>query len=216
LPAPGVAPGAVPGAGPGAAVAGGNVSSMGSDTVAGGATVTALPGGSQPVSSGGLSVPASQRLAAMAGVAEVPSARPTAEPDGPAPKITTSITGPGEVKVGDEFSVALQVDSDQPVKRARAQMRWDGAAFQLLGGDPGSAVPASSQAKVIGRTGGAQLDFNSPDDPIPGGGELIVLKFKALQARPATAFAAQLSVLGNSGTIVASSTPAPLSVAVTN
>ena len=106
------------------------------------------------------------------------------------------------------------MQTDQSVPRARAQMRWDSTAFQLQGGDPGSQVPSSSGAKVIGRAGGAQMDVTSSDDPLSGSGDLIVLKFKALQSRPSTAIAAQLSVMGNSGTIVASSTPSPLMISV--
>jgi general secretion pathway protein D len=196
-----------------------NVSSTGggSDAFVGSGAVATPAGmaGSQPASSGGLAVPPSQRLAALSGVAEVPSARP-AEPDGPAPKVASTLAGPSELKVGDEFTVTLQLETDQPLKRARTQLRWDASAFQLLGGDPGSAVPAESGTKVIGRPGGAQMDFNSTDYPVAAGGELVVLKFKALQARPSTAFAAQLSVMGNSGTIVGSSTPSPLSVKVGN
>jgi len=169
----------------------------------------------QPTSSGGLAVSPSQRLAALSGVAPVASARP-AVPDGPAPKLNATFSGPAEVKVGDEFSVSLQLESDQPVGKARAQVRWDASAFQLLGGDPGSGVPDADNAKVIGRPGGAQLDLNSPDDPMPGSGELIVLKFMALQARPNTAIAGQVSVLGSSGAIVGSSTPAPLALTVGN
>jgi len=37
-----------------------------------------------------------------------------------------------------------------------------------------------------------------------------------LQARPQTAIAAQVSVMGGSGVIVASSTPTPLTLSVTN
>jgi general secretion pathway protein D len=203
------------GAGPAGGGAPGNVSSTGGgESFSGNATGAGMASG-QPASSGGLAVPASQRLAALSGVAEVPSAR-SAEPDGPAPKVASTIAGPKEVKIGDEFTVTLQLETDQPVKRARTQMRWDASAFQLMGGDPGSAVPAESGTKVIGRPGGAQMDFNSADYPVAAGGELVVLKFKALQARPSTAFAAQLSVMGNSGTIVGSSTPSPLSMKVAN
>jgi hypothetical protein len=153
------------------------------------------------------------RLAAITGVSDVASARLQAS-DGPPPKLATTIAGPSSIKVGDEFTVTLQMQTDQPVPRARAQMRWDGAAFQLQGGDPGAQVPSSSGAKVIGRAGGAQMDVTSSDDPLSGSGDLIVLKFKALQARASTAIAAQLSVMGNSGTIVASSTPSPLMISV--
>jgi hypothetical protein len=155
------------------------------------------------------------RLAAITGVSAVPSAK-TAEPEGPAPKLSATVSGPTEVKVGDEFTVTLEVETDQPINRARAQVRFDGSAFQLLGGDPGGAVPASSGAKVIGRSGGAQLDATATSGDTINSGDLIVLKLKAVQARPQTAIAAQLSVMGSSGAIIASSTPTPLTISVGN
>ena len=196
-----------------------NVDSMGAGAAVGSSPAVGA-GYTSPApvqaSSGGLQVAPSAKLAAISGVAELPSAKP-AEPDGPAPKVTSSLNGPAEVKVGDEFTVSFALQSDQPVRRARAQVRFDGAAFQLLGGDPGGAVPASAGAKVIGRSGGAQMDANgSADDPLSASGDLMVLKFKALQARPSTAIAAQVSVMGGSGIIVGSSTPTPLTVSVGN
>ncbi len=44
----------------------------------------------------------------------------------------------------------------------------------------------------------------------------MVLHFKAVQARAQTAFAAQVTVMGGSGAIMGSSTPTPLTIAVTN
>ena len=158
----------------------------------------------------------SARLAALQGITEVPSGRPT-ESDGPQPHLTATLAGPSEIKVGDEFTVTLQLQADQNIARVRSQVRFDAAAFQLTGGDAGSVVPSSLDAKVSGRSGGAQLDVTAnSDNPISGNGELMVLHFKALQARPQTAFAAQVSVMGGSGAIMASSTPAPLTVSVSN
>ncbi len=158
----------------------------------------------------------SPRIAALQGITEVPSGRPT-ESDGPVPHATATLAGPAEVKVGDEFTVTLQLQTDQNIAKVRSQVRFDGAAFQLLSGDPGGMVPGSISAKVSGRSGGAQLDVTAPSDaPISGSGELMVLKFKALQARPQTAFAAQVTLMGGSGAIMASSTPTPLTVSVTN
>lgn len=187
--------------------------------VAVGSAATGGAGAAAPVmvASGGLQVAPSARLAAVTGgVAELPSAK-TTEPDGPAPKVSTTITGPAEVKVGDEFTVNFAMQSDVSVRHVRAQVRFDSSAFQLEGGDAGGAVPASAGAKVIGRGGGAQLDANaSADDPVNASGDLMVLKFKALQARPQTAIAAQLSVMGASGAIIGSSTPSPLTISVGN
>jgi len=184
------------------------------DTLGGGGTGTVTGGaGGMPVSPG--STAPSPRLAALQGITDVPSAK-TSDSDGPPPHPTATINGPSEVKVGDEFTVTLQMQTDQNMGRVRAQLRFESAAFQLLAGDPGSMVPDSSGAKVVGRPGGAQLDVTSTDQPLSGSGDLIVLKLKALQARPKTAIAAQISAMGSSGVIVGSATPTPLTISVSN
>ena len=109
------------------------------------------------------------------------------------------------------------LQTDQNISKVRSQLRYDAAAFQLVSGDPGGMVPGTAGAKVIGRSGGAQLDVTAPaGEFMSGSGEFMVLKFKALQARPQTAFAAQVTVAGGSGAILANSTPTPLTLAVTN
>jgi hypothetical protein len=145
----------------------------------------------------------------------VPSAK-ASESDGPPPHPTATLSGPSEVNVGDEFTVTLQLQTDQNIPRLRAQARFDGAAFQLLAGDPGSMVPDAAGAKVIGRQGGAQLEVTSTDEPLNGSGDLMVLKLKALQPRAQTAIAAQVSAMGSSGVIVGSATPTPLAISVSN
>jgi general secretion pathway protein D len=216
MPSAGSVGGVSAGLGSAAMSAAANVSSMDSDAAVGGAGRGSTEPTSAPAASGGMTVAPSAKLAAITGVSALPSAKP-AMPDGPAPHATSTLSGPAEVKVGDEFTVSFQMQTDQPVTHARAQVRFDGATFQLLGGDPGGAVPAASGANVIGRSGGAQLDVTTTaDDAISGSGDLMVLKFKALRARPQTAIAAQLSVMGGSGTIVASSTPTPLTISVGN
>jgi general secretion pathway protein D len=186
-----------------------NVDTTGTGAVTG--TATGIPGGGgAPVA-----VAPSQRLAALQGISEVPSAK-TTDSDGPPPHPTATLVGPSEVKVGDEFTVTLQMQTDQNVSRLRAQLRFDAAAFQLQAGDPGSMVPEASGAKVVGRPGGAQIDITSTDQPLSGSGDLIVLKLKAVQPRPKTAIAAQVSAMGSSGVIVGSATPTPLTIAVSN
>ena len=194
-----------------------NVNTGDSATVVGGSVSGgSVSGSGGTAASGGLQVPSNARLAALQGVGEVPSGRPT-ESDGPSPHPTTTLVGPSEIKVGDEFTVTLQLQTDQNIGKIRSQVRYDAAAFQLLSGDPGGMVPDSIGAKVSGRAGGAQLDVTAPaDQPLSGSGELMVLRFKAVAARPQTAFAAQVTVMGGSGAIMASSTPTPLTLAVTN
>ncbi len=184
------------------------------DTTGGGAATGAVTGSTAGAGAPGAVAP-SARLAALQGISEVPSGK-SADSDGPPPHPTAKLAGPSEVKVGDEFTVTLQLQTDQNVGRVRAQLRFDGAAFQLLAGDPGSMVPDSLGAKVVGRPGGAQIDVTSTDQPLSGSGDLMVLKLKALQARPKTAIAAQVSAMGSSGVIVGSATPEPLSISVSN
>ncbi len=186
-----------------------DVSTMGAP-----ATIVGSAGGASD-SSNPTGVP-SARIAALQGITEVPSGKPT-ESDGPVPHATATLVGPAEVKVGDEFTVTLQLQTDQNIARVRSQVRFDGAAFQLTGGDAGGIVPAALNAKISGRSGGAQLDVTAgSDNSISGSGELMVLHFKALQARAQTAFAAQVTAMGPSGAIMASTTPTPLTVAVSN
>jgi len=191
-----------------------NVSSMdattsGNSGISGGAMLAA-PG------AGAASGATSSRLAAFNGVTTpVPSAK--GADDGPVPHPVGTLNGPAEVKVGDEFTVTLQLQTDENIGHVRAQARFDGAALELEGGDAGSMVPSSVGAKVTGRSGGAQLDVTVPSDqPLSGSGDLMVLKFKALQARPQTAIAAQLTVQGGSGVTLASHTPTPLTLAISN
>jgi hypothetical protein len=169
-----------------------------------------------PVATVGSSAPGtpSARLAALQGVTAVPSGKPT-ESDGPIPHLSTSLVGPGDIKVGDEFTVTLQMQTDQGVSKVRSQLRYDAAAFQLVSGDPGGLIPDSTGAKVVGRSGGAQIEATMPSgDTINGNGELMVLKFKAMQARAQASFSAQVTVMGASGAIMANSTPTPLTLAV--
>ncbi len=178
------------------------------------AAATGVAGGTDTTVASGTPGTPSARIAALQGVTPVPSGKPT-ESDGPIPHLTTSLVGPSAVKVGDEFTVTLQMQTDQGVSKVRSQLRYDAAAFQLVSGDPGGLIPDSTGASVVGRSGGAQLEAAMPSgDTINGSGELMVLKFKALQSRPQTSFSAQVTAMGASGAIMANSTPTPLTLAI--
>jgi general secretion pathway protein D len=137
-------------------------------------------------------------------------------PQGPAPKAGLILSGPSDVKVGEEFTVTVELQTDQPLHRVRAQLRFDSATLQLTSAENGTLVPESSGAKVSKpMAGGAMLDATASDEaPIAGSGALMVLRFKALRARPMTAIAAQLAVVGTAGNSQATSTPSPLTLAV--
>ena len=189
-----------------------NVNTLdGSAPVGGAAMVNSAVEAGALTGATGSALPA--RVAALTGLTAVPAAK--VADDGPVPHLVSTLNGPSAVKVGDEFTVTLQLQTDQSVGHVRAQARFDSAALELEGADAGSQVAAAG-AKVVGRSGGAQLDATLPSDQgFSGSGDVIVLKFKALKAR-STAIAAQLSVQGASGVTLASSTPTPLTLTIGN
>jgi hypothetical protein len=129
--------------------------------------------------------------------------------------LTAVVEGPADAKVGDEFTVTVKVNSDQEVARVRGQLRFDVQGFQLVSSDSGSYVAALSDAKVISFAGGAQIDATAPEgQPFSGGGELMVLHFKAQQPRPQAAFAGQITAMNPSGAVAASTAATPLMMSV--
>ena len=153
--------------------------------------------------------------APIAPPAETPAQR--AAQQGPVPHPTLTLDGRGDVRVGDEFTVKVSMQSDDNVNHLRAQVRFDASTLKLLNSAAGDLVPSSINAKITTPPGGVQLDVAAPSDaPFHGAGGLMVLNFKALRARPTTAIAAQLAVLGTDGASIASNTPTPLTFAVTN
>lgn len=127
-----------------------------------------------------------------------------------------TISGPGDVKVGEEFDVQVQLSTQEPITRLRSQLRFDSSALQLLNASAGDVIPASAGNPTVSTRGaGAQLDVATPtEDPVLGTGTLMTLRFKATAPRPATNVAAMLNVLGGTGAAVGSSSADPLQIAV--
>ena len=127
-----------------------------------------------------------------------------------------NLEGPADTRVGDEFQVVLQLSSQQGITRLRSQLRFDAAALQLISATVGDVVPAAAGGPTVDtKGGGAQLDVvASPEDPVQGSGSLMILRFKALAARPATSIAAMVNVLGGTGAAVGSSAAQPLKIAI--
>ncbi|MHB8726477.1 MAG: secretin N-terminal domain-containing protein [Casimicrobiaceae bacterium] len=161
---------------------------------------------SQPV------VPATP--AAVAAAAAAMSA-PPAPPSGPIPHPTVTVDGPGETAVGQEFDVTVRMATDTGISRLRGQVRFDSTALQLISATAGDLVPSSAGSpNVDAKNGGAQLDVVANDDPVQGEGSLMLLRFKALTARPASAIVAQVSAMGTSGNAMANAASQPLSLAI--
>jgi general secretion pathway protein D len=181
----------------------------GAGEVSGGAglpTVGPRPSVSQPVVVTPTAAPASTPAA---------PAGPPAAPAGPTPHPTVTVEGPGETSVGQEFDVTVRMATDIAISRLRGQVRFDTSALQLISATAGDVVPSAAGSPTVDpKAGGAQLDVVASDDPIQGEGSLMLLRFKALAARPASAIAAQVSAMGPSGTALANAASQPLSVAI--
>jgi general secretion pathway protein D len=144
-----------------------------------------------------------------------PPAAPPAAPAGPPPHPTVTVDGPGEIAVGQEFDVTVRVATDIGISRLRGQVRFDSSALQLVSATAGDVVPASAGSPTVdAKSGGAQMDVVASDDPIMGEGSLMLLRFKALAARPASSIAAQISAMAPSGAAMANAASQPLSVAI--
>jgi general secretion pathway protein D len=188
-----------------------DVSTTGSDTVVG--APAAAP--SNAATAAAVQASPQSRFQRFRGATGV-SPTPPADGSAPAAKLTATIAGPAEVKVGDEFSVTVQLQGDQSAGRLRAQLRFDVSTFQFLSGDPGQLVQSAEGAKVAAYAGGVQMDATAPaGQPFATSGDLMVLKFKALKARPQTAFAGLVTAANEAGVSTGSSSPDPLTLAVT-
>jgi hypothetical protein len=126
-----------------------------------------------------------------------------------------SIDGPGESAVGQEFDVTVRMGTEAGIGRLRGQVRFDSTALQLVSATAGELVPASAGSPIVdAKTGGAQLDVVSTDEPIRGEGTLMMLRFKALTARAASPIVAQVSAMAATGTAMANAASQPLNVVI--
>jgi general secretion pathway protein D len=194
-----------------------NVSTTGIGTVVGpgAGAVTSAPGAAAAMGNGPTpGAPLANRFARFRGAGGVSAVKPVAD-GSPPPQLTTSLAGPNEVNVGDEFTVTVNLQTDQNIARVRAQMRFDINAFQFVSGDPGDLVASAADAKVGNFAGGAQIDATAAtEQPVSGSGELMTLKFKALRVQPQAAFAAVITAMNAAGVTTASSSPEPLMLSI--
>jgi general secretion pathway protein D len=154
-----------------------------------------------------------QRDAATAADGNAPADRNAAPP--PA-RLSLTWEGPGQVSVGQEFDLTLNVAGGTSLASLRSQLRYDPASLQLLSADLGSVAPAGSSApNVDERAGRTQLEFASADTPVAGSGSVAVLHFKALSPRPASTIAVQqFAANGADGLAVPVMAPRPFVVVI--
>ena len=161
-------------------------------------------------------LPATAVPGSIAATGAVAAAAAASAGAGAGARSALNLQGPADTRVGDEFQVVLQLSSQQGITRLRSQLRFDAAALQLISATVGDVVPAAAGGPTVDtKGGGAQLDVvASPEDPVQGSGSLMILRFKALAARPATSIAAMVNVLGGTGAAVGSSSAQPLKIAI--
>ncbi len=171
---------------------------------------TSVSGGTVTGGMGAVGIP---RTPPAVRTAQITGAPATA--DGPAPHPVVTVVGPSETTVGQEFDVTIRLASETGISHLRSQVRFDASAVQLLSASAGDMVPASAgNPNVDAKNGGAQLEVTVTDEPVHGEGNLMLLHFKALTARAASAIAAQVSAVGSSGTTLANAAAQPLNVAI--
>ena len=127
-----------------------------------------------------------------------------------------TLEGPSSAHVGDEFQVVVHLSAAEAITRLRSQVRFDASALQLISATNGEIVPSAAASPSVDARGGKALleVVATPDAPVQGEGGLMVLRFKAIQPRPATSIAAQVSVLSSVGAAVGNGAAPPLNIAI--
>ena len=114
--------------------------------------------------------------------------------------------GPAQVKMGANFSVALRVDSDQPISASPMQLRFDPAVLESVAVRPGKLYASEAGrgftyrvnpdgAIFVGASGRSASGADTSAGA--GGAELVVLVFKPL--KPGATAEVSLSALNLQG-----------------
>ena len=138
----------------------------------------------------------------------------------PPARLELNWDGPGQVSVGETFSVGLQISSDTELNTLRAQLRYDQAALELTSMEVGDFIPSglrgTATTEIQERAGRARMELGNADKtPISGSGRLVVLNFKALVARPTSMIGVQqFAATGMDGKAVPVIAPRPLNIVI--
>jgi general secretion pathway protein D len=137
---------------------------------------------------------------------------------GPASRPSLSWDGPGQVSVGQEFDVTLQLATRAELSGVRSTIRFDSAALELVSAAAGDLVPTEARTagnpSIDQRSGRAQIDVPGPG-VVSGEGGLVMLHFKALSPRPATMISVQQFAASTAdGKPIPAIAPRPLVVVV--
>jgi hypothetical protein len=128
------------------------------------------------------------------------------------------LDGPGQVTVGQEFQVSLNLNNANALAAITSILRFDPLVMEFLGGAAGPLVPPDQQAAGVPRAdvGGGRTRFEVAGTNITGNGMLYSVRFKALQPRPQTMVALQqFSATAPDGELVGVMAPRPFVLVVT-
>jgi general secretion pathway protein D len=170
------------------------------------------PGSAPPAASGSIppaASPTSPTVAPAAATA-APAAAKSAVPSAAAPSgagVSLAWQGPAQIKVGEQFSVSVRVNSAGPVKALPVSIGFDPQLMQIASVNEGDFLKQgnaktsfthridAAQGKVF--VAAVRQGASGADPGINGSGSLATLTFKALKAT-AAAMPAQLRLLSAS------------------
>lgn len=139
----------------------------------------------------------------------------------PPQRLSLDWNGPGQVSVGEEFTVTLMLDSPTPLASLRGQVRYDQAALELLTANVGDFAPANVRSRVTPeiRQRGGRVALNIEEfgsAPASGSGSILILNFRSLTPRPTTMISVQqFAASGSDGLSVPAIAPRPFTMIAT-
>ncbi len=185
-----------------------------------GGTTGAAPR-SAAASLAGTVVPASVPVVESEGPSESadgPGSAADSQPQAVQTRPVLRLDGPGQVTVGQEITVTLNLDNAKAIGGVKSMLRFDPQVFEFVGGSAGSLV--SDEQKEAGtpraEAGGGRVGFELEGANVNGDGVLYVARLKALQPRPQSMVTVQqFAATGTDGELVGVMAPRPLIVVVT-
>lgn len=112
--------------------------------------------------------------------------------------------GPKQVRAGDNFSVALRVSSDQPLRAAPMQLRFAPDILEALNVRPGKFFDQGNFAYRVNAEGSIFVGATAPGSPPGRDAELLVVTFKPIKAgATAELNVSSLSLQGVAGRMLA-------------
>jgi general secretion pathway protein D len=157
-----------------------------------------------------VNAPIASTAAPMVGVPQGANADASAAAS---PAGTVSWEVPNDVKVGDEFDAALNLDTGEGASQIRAQIRYDVNVLELVSSSSGSVL-GSAEAKIDSPRGMVLLEAKASNGTITGSGQLVSMHFRALAARPMTSISGRVAVVNGAGVSVNPTTPPAASLMV--